>query len=273
MAAEKVYDSDRRPPEFWEEMVALWTYRDLIYQMVARDIKVRYKRSVLGIAWTMLNPLLMMFVLTLVFSHLFRWDLPNYPIYLLSGTLLWNFFAQATTMGMQQLVWGSSLLHRIYVPRTVFAVSSVGTGLVNLALAMVPLCFIMLLTGAPFQPAVVFLPIAVLQAALFTLGVTLLLSTLAVVFPDIIEMYQVLLMAWYFLTPVFYPAKILPEPYVFWLKINPLHHLVAAFRGPIYWGTVPSLESVAVTSLMSIVVFATGWLVFTSKAEQIIYRL
>ncbi|MEM4297362.1 MAG: ABC transporter permease [Nitrososphaerota archaeon] len=273
MAIERIYDSGQTPPPFWEEMVALWTYRDLIRQMVARDIKVRYKRSVLGIAWTMFNPLLMMVVLTLVFSHLFRWDLPNYPIYLLSGTLLWNFFAQTTTLGMQQLVWGGSLLHRIYMPRTVFAVSSVGTGLVNLALALIPLSFIMLLTGAPFRPALVFLPIAVLQAALFTLGITLLLSSFAAVFPDIIEMYQVLLMAWYFLTPVFYPVKVLPESYIFWFKINPLHHLIAAFRGPIYWGTIPSLESISVTSLMALVVLAAGWLIFTSKAEQIIYRL
>lgn len=273
MAAERIYDSAQSPPGFWEEAVALWIYRDLIQQMVARDIKVRYKRSVLGVAWTMLNPLLMMIVLTLVFSHLFRWDLPNYPVYLLSGTLLWNFFAQTTTMGMQQLVWGSSLLHRIYVPRTVFAVSSVGTGLVNLALAFIPLCVIMLFTRAPFRPALLFLPVSVLQAALFTLGVSLLLSTLAAVFPDVIEMYQVLLTAWYFLTPVFYPAKILPEPYAFWLKINPLHHLVAAFRGPIYWGTVPSSESIVATSLIALIVLAAGWLIFTSKAEQIVYRL
>lgn len=273
MAKENVYDSAQTSPYFWEELIALWTYRDLIHQMVARDIKVRYKRSVLGVVWTMLNPLLMMGVLTLVFSHLFRWDLPNYPIYLLSGTLLWNFFSQTTTLAMQQLVWGGALLHRIYVPRTVFAVSSLGTGLVNLTLALIPLSLIMILTGAPFRPGLVFLPVAVLQAALFTLGVSLLLSSLAAVFPDIIEMYQVLLMAWYFLTPVFYPAKILPEPYAFWLKINPLHHLIAAFRGPIYWGTVPSLESIVATSLMALVTLTLGWLIFTSKAERIVYRL
>ncbi|WP_322799225.1 ABC transporter permease [Thermoflexus sp.] len=268
-----VYDSARRPPAFWEELVALWTYRDLIYQMVARDIKVRYKRSVLGVAWTMLNPLLMMIVLTLVFSHLFRFDLPNYPVYLLSGTLIWNFFAQTTTLGMQQLVWGGGLLHRIYVPRTVFAVSSLGTGLVNLALALIPLSGIMLLTGAPFRPALAFLPVAVLQAALFTLGVSLLLSSLAAVFPDTIEMYQVLLTAGYFLTPIFYPERILPESLAIWLKFNPIHHVVAAFRGPIYWGIVPSIESIVATSIMALLVLAVGWLVFTSRAEHIIYRL
>ncbi len=273
MANGIVYDSARRPPSFWEELTALWAYRDLVVQLVARDVKVRYKRSVLGVAWTMLNPLLMMVVLSLVFSHLFRWDLPNYPVYLLSGTLLWNFFAQTTTLGMQQLVWGGALLNRIYVPRTVFAVSALGTGLVNLGLALIPLGLIMLATGTPFRPALLFLPAAVLLAAAFTLGVALLLSSVAVVFPDIIEMYQVILTAWYFLTPVFYPAKILPEPYGLWLGLNPMHHLLAAFRGPIYEGALPSAEAFAASAVLALGVLAAGWLTFTARADKIVYRL
>jgi ABC-type polysaccharide/polyol phosphate export permease len=273
MAGEVVYDSARRPPAFWEELKALWAYRDLIRQLVARDIKVRYKRSALGVAWTMLNPLMMMVVLTLVFSHLFRFDLPNYPVYLLSGTLLWNFFAQTTTLATQQLVWGGALLNRIYVPRTVFAVSALGTGLVNLTLALIPLGLIMLATGAPFHPALVFLPAAVLLAAAFTLGVSLLLSSAAAVFPDIIEMYQVILTAWYFLTPVFYPAKILPPEYGFWLTLNPMHHLVSAFRGPVYAGEFLSAGGFLVTAGLALGALGLGWLIFTARADKIVYRL
>ena len=99
---EPIYDSARRPLPFWEELVEAWRYRDMVVQLVARDMKVRYKRSVLGIAWTMLNPLMMMVVLTLVFSHLFRVALPHYPIYVLSAMVLWNFFAQSTTAAMIQ---------------------------------------------------------------------------------------------------------------------------------------------------------------------------
>lgn len=271
--AEAVYDSAQRPPAFWEELTALWAYRDLVRQLVARDIKVRYKRSVLGVAWTMLNPLLMMGVLTLVFSHLFRFDLPHYPVYLLAGTMLWNFFAQTTTQMMQQLVWGGALLNRIYVPRTVFAISALGSGLVNLGLGLVPLGLIMAATGAPFTPALAFLPVAILLAAAFTLGVGLLLSSLAVVFPDIIEMYQVLLTAWYFLTPVIYPSRILPEPYATWLKLNPMHHLLAAFRGPIHGGVVPSAKSLAASAALAAGILLFGWLVFTARADKIIYRL
>jgi len=273
MAGEVVYDSARRPPPYWEELTALWAYRDLVRQLVSRDIKVRYKRSVLGVAWTMLNPLLMMLVLTLVFSYLFRWDLPRYPVYLLSGIILWNFFAQTTTLAAQYLVWGGSLLTRIYVPRTVFAVSALGTGLVNLLLALIPLGLIMIVTGAPFYPTLVLLPLAILLAAAFTLGVSLLLSSIAVLLPDIIDMYQVILTAWYFLTPIFYPEKIFPAEYGLWLKLNPMRHFVAAFRGPIYFGTFLSAEGLLATAALAVGTLALGWLTFTARADKIIYRL
>jgi len=273
MASEFIYDSARRPLPFWEELIALWAYRDLVRQLVARDIKVRYKRSVLGVVWTMLNPLLMMVVLTLVFSHLFRWDLPHYPVYLLSGTLLWNFFAQTTTLAAQQLVWGGALLSRIYVPRTVFAVSALGTGLVNLTLALIPLGLIMLVTGVSFHPALIFLPLSIFLAAAFTLGISLLLSSVAPLFPDIVEMYQVILTAWYFLTPIFYPVKILPPQYRFWLKLNPMHHLIAAFRGPIYEGVFLSGEGLLGTMVLALGTLSLGWFIFTKRADSIIYRL
>lgn len=137
------YDSARRPPPAVEELQALWRYRDLVVQLVRRDLVARYKRSVLGIAWTMLNPLGMMLVLTLVFSHLFR-TVPAYPAYVLIGLMAWNFFAQSTVMAMRQLVWGGTLLQRIYMPRTTFAVSAVGTGLVNLVFAFIPLLVVLL---------------------------------------------------------------------------------------------------------------------------------
>src|SRR5439155_19436287 len=132
-------DSARRPAPPIEELQELWRYRSLVVQLVSRDIKTRYKRSVLGVAWTMLNPLMMMLVLTLVFSNLFRFSVQHYPVYMLSAQIMWTFFAQTTTAAMSNLIWGGSLLTRIYMPRTVFAVAAVGTGMVNLLLSMCPL--------------------------------------------------------------------------------------------------------------------------------------
>ena len=271
--ASVVYDSAQRSPVFWEELVALWQYRDLIRQLVSRDIKVRYKRSVLGVAWTMLNPLLMMGVLTVVFSHLFRASVPNFPVYLLAGTLLWNLFAQSSTNAMQQLVWGGALMTRIYIPRTVFAVAAVGTGIVNLLFALVPLGLIMILTGARFTLALFFLPISIFLAACFTLGVALILSSLVVIFADILDIYQVILSAWYFLTPVLYPAEIIPVKYRPFLLLNPMYHLVEIFRIPIYSGTLPPQQHIVGALVAAATTLLAGWMIFTFRVEKIIYEL
>ncbi|MCS7312692.1 MAG: ABC transporter permease [Acidobacteria bacterium] len=269
-----VYDSARTPPSFWEELVELWRYRDLVVQMVLRDVKVRYKRSWLGVAWTMLNPLLMMAVLTLVFSHLFRFELPYYPAYLLSGLILWNFFAQSSTQAMLHLLWGGSLLTRIYLPKTVFAVAAVGTGLVNLLLALIPLAVVQWAIGAPLHgSAWVWLPIPIVLTAMFTLGIGLVVSSFAVYFPDFVEMYQVGTLAWYFLTPVLYPKSIIPEAYRWWLNLNPMYHLVEVFRMPIYYGYPAGPHTLAAATVAAIGTLVLGWLVFTSRARTIAYRL
>lgn len=268
-----VYDSAASRWKAWEELEQAIKYRNLIVQLVRRDILSRYKRSVLGVAWTMLNPLGMMLVLTIVFSQLFR-GVPAYPVYILSGLIAWTFFAQTTTMAMNQLVWGGALLSRIYIPRTAFNLSSIGTGLVNITLSLIPLAAIILITGNPLRPAALFLPIAILLLALFSLGVGLLLSTLAIYFPDVTEMYQIALLAWMYLTPIIYPPEIIPEAYrSLMLNLNPMYHFVVLFRKPLYEGLLPSAEQVAVALVIALVASVSGWLVFSNRADEFAYRV
>src|SRR5215813_10034882 len=140
-----IYDSAKRGSPALDEIRGILQYRDLIYQLVRRDIVTRYKLSILGIGWTMLQPLGMMVVMTLVFSNLFQ-SIKGYPSYILSGLIAWTFFSQTTTAAIHQIVWGGTLLHRIYLPRTSFAVSAIGTGVINLIFSLVPLMVIMLIT-------------------------------------------------------------------------------------------------------------------------------
>jgi homopolymeric O-antigen transport system permease protein len=268
-----IYDSAQRISPFREEFVQAWRYRDLIVQLVQRDVRTRYKRSVLGVAWTMLNPLLMMTVLTLVFSNLFRFDVRDYPVYLLSAQILWTFIAQTTTAAMSQLLWGGALLTKIYVPRTVFALAAVGTGLVNLVISLLPLLFIALAINAPLGPSLLLLPIPILFAAGFALGLGLLLSTIAVVFPDLVEMYQIVVTAWYFLTPIMYPKMIIPEAYRWLLNLNPAYHLVEAFRAPVYAASSAGPNTLAAAGVVAVATLVLGWFVFTSRAEKIPYQL
>jgi ABC-2 type transport system permease protein len=267
-----IYDSTKRGSSALEELRGIFQYRDLVYQLVRRDIVARYKRSVLGIAWTMLQPLGMMIVMTLVFSSLFQ-TVKGYPSYILSGLIAWTFFSQTTTAAIHQIVWGGTLLHRIYLPRTSFAVSAIGTGLINLMFSLVPLIAIMLITGRPIRGSIIFVPIAMILLAAFALGVGLILSTLAIYFPDVTEMYQIILIAWMYVTPIIYPEEILPEAYRFWVtNLNPMYHLIKIFRMPLYDGVLPGWIELAIASGIAIITLVIGWLFFAKKADEFTYQ-
>jgi ABC-type polysaccharide/polyol phosphate export permease len=269
-----IYDSARQGSAALEELKAIFNYRYLIVQFVRRDILTRYKRSSLGVAWTMLNPLGTMLILTIVFSRAFGGSQEGYAAYVLSGLIAWNFFAQSTNAATLHLVWGGSLLKKIYIPRTSFAVSATGTGLINLLLSLIPLLLVMLVIGVPIRWTIIFLPIPILLLAMFALGMGLLISTMAIYYADIAEMYQITLTAWMYLTPVIYSPEILPEVYRLWIiRLNPMYYLIELFRMPIYYGQVPDLSLVLISAGIAFFTLFAGWMFFTSKSDEFAYRV
>ncbi len=161
----------------------------LLLNLVRRDLTVRYKRSIIGFFWTMLNPLLLMIILTIVFSTIFRFEgIDHFETYFLSEYLVFGFFAQTTVTSMASLSWNGALMKRVRVPKSIFAISTTISGLINLCLAYIPLFIIMIVRGAPIRPSVLFLPVSFLIIGMFTLGVSLLLSALAVYFEDVQHM-------------------------------------------------------------------------------------
>lgn len=268
-----VYDSARHQTPIFHELQEIFQYRELLAKLISRNIKTRYKRSVLGIAWTMLNPLLTMIIMTLVFSNIFRANLEHYTVYLLSGLVFFNFFAQTTSSAMNELVWGGNLMTRIYLPRSIFAFTALGTGLVNIVLSLIPLALIMLVTGAPFRLSLFYLPFSILLVAMFALGVGLFLSTLGIYFTDVLEMYQIVLTAWMYFTPIMYPIEIIPAGYRWVFRLNPLWYLLEVFRQPIYLGNLPDLQTLTVACLLSSVTLIFGWWFFTRKADEFAYRV
>jgi homopolymeric O-antigen transport system permease protein len=272
MASHPYYDSSIHKVPALEEIREIGRYKYLILQLTRRDILARYKRSFLGVAWTMLNPLGMMVVLSIVFSQLFS-TVESYPAYILSGLIAWNFFAQGTNAAMSGLVWGGSLIQRIYIPRTSFGVSAIGTALVNLLLSLVPLLLVMLVTRTPINLAIFFLPISIISLACFALGIGLILSTMAVYFPDVAEMYQIILLAWFYLTPIIYPEEILPANLHWILKLNPMYYLINLFRLPLLYGRIPTFEEFLPAALCGIGALIFGWIFFTSKSDEFAYRI
>ena len=222
----------------------------------------------------MLNPLGTMLILTIVFSQAFGGSQEGYAAYVLSGLIAWNFFAQSSNAATLHLVWGGSLLKKIYIPRTSFAVSATGTGLINILFSLIPLLIVMLITGVPIRWTIIFLPIPILFLAMFALGVGLLISTMAIFYADIAEMFQIALTAWMYLTPIIYSPEILPEVFRFWItRLNPMFYLVELFRMPIYYGKVPDLSLVLIAGGISIVTLFAGWIYFTGKSDEFAYRV
>ncbi len=267
------YDSAQRLPPLIEEILALIKYRELIVQFITRAIKTRYKRSWLGVLWTMLNPLLTMIVLTLVFSRLFRFSIEHYPVYVLSGLTAWVFFSSSTSAAMGEMLWSGSLLSRIYVPKSVFAVSAVGTGLFNLLIALVPLLVIALATGVAVRPALLVWPLAIGLLGCFALGVGLLLATAAVYFADMLPVYEVILTIWLYATPIIYSLDIIPTQQAWIIKLNPLYYLVTLFRTPLMQGEIPELRVWVIAGVSALVAIILGGWIFTSRSHEYAYRV
>jgi len=270
---QEFYDSEKRGHLAIEEFKILFKYKDLIVQLVRRDLVSRYKRSALGIAWTMLNPLGTMLIMTVVFSRVFG-QVKSYPAYILTGLVVWNFFSQTTVHCMDSTLWGSDLFGKIFLPRTAFIVSSIGTGIVNILISLVPLFSIMLITNVSIRLTVLLFPVVLLLLAIFSLGVGLLLSAYSVFFPDIAEMYTIILMAWMYLSPVIVPEDVLGKiANGLILKINPLYYFIKLFRSILYEGQLPSISLVVTAAAISLTVFIIGWLVFTKKSDEFAYHV
>ena len=248
-------------------------YRGLLVELVSRDIKTRYRRSYLGILWTVLNPLLMMVVLTVVFSTLFVHSIHNFPVYFLSGRVLFDFFSQATRDSTVAIVRNSSLITKIYIPKYIFPLSKVMSAFINVGFAMLALLAVMLATGAPFFWTILLFPIPLFYLLGFCIGLGLLLAAITVFFRDIEHLYGIFLTLLMYMTPLFYPVSILPERFLIMLQLNPLYHYVKMFRDVVYLGTLPSLESHLLCLSMAIIALVLGGAVFYKLQDRFILHI
>jgi ABC-type polysaccharide/polyol phosphate export permease len=260
--------------EALKELLEVIRYRELLRNLVIRDIKVRYKRSVLGFAWVMLNPLLMMLILSLVFSALFKVTVANYTAYVLSGIIFWHFFSQGTSVALLGFTGNSDLLRKVYIPKMVFPLSIIISALINFILSLIPLFVILLITGTRISYHIVLLPAAILLLFVFSFGISLILSTITVFFKDMIYIYGgVLLMAWMYLTPVFYPPTIIPEQYRPLFSLNPLYHFIELFRGCLYMDSPLMYKHFIYSLAFSALALLAGWAFYHRYKDRIVYYL
>lgn len=246
-------------------------YKELIRQLVLKDIKLKYRRSYLGYIWSILNPLLMMVVLVVVFSNLFRFDIPNFAVYLLCGQVLFGFMSEATGMAVTSITGNAPLLKKTYVPKYIFTLSKVTSSLVNLLFSLIALVIVMLVTNVPFTWNILFMPIVLLEVYVFTLGLSLILATLSVFFRDIQYLWGVFTSIWMYLTPVIYPVSIIPDQYRWWYdNLNPMFGYIQQFRDIVLDGS--SLDtSLFLKGIITAVIFLfIGLSLFKRKQSQFI---
>lgn len=215
-------------------------YRFLLYQLVARDFKTKYKRSILGVLWSMLNPLMTMGVQYLVFSNLFRWDVENYAVYLLAGTVAFNFMTEATQMSLSSITGSANLITKVYMPTYVFPISKVLSAGINLCFSTLALYMIIFLQGMSLNIYHLLIPVLYLCLMLFSCGLGMVLSALMVYFRDVQFLYNVVVVLWTYLTPLFYPVSIIPERLMGIYSLNPMYHYVTFFRTLLLEARMPS---------------------------------
>lgn len=253
---------------------SLCRYRFLLSQLVSRDFKTKYKRSVLGVLWSFLNPLLMMSVQYVVFSNIFRYDnIRNYPVYLLCGIVFFNFFNECTSMGLNAIVQNAPLITKVYVPKYIYPLCRVLSSLINLSFSLIPLIIVSSIAG--LYPVWVWLLLLfdIACLALFCFGMSLLLSALMVFFRDIQFLWGVLLTVWTYLTPIFYPVDIIPARFLTLYKLNPLYHFVTFAREVILERTSPALVTYGACLCSAVCMLAIGAFCFAKTQKKFVLYL
>lgn len=248
-----------------------WRYKDLIKQLVVRDLKLKYRRSFLGYAWSILNPLFTMIVMAVVFSHMFSRNIENYPVYLFTGQILFNYMNISTNQAMHSVDGNANLLKKTYIPKYIFPFSKITSGLIDLLFSMGALILVMVATGQRFSIYNLLFPFVFLQLYIFCLGLGLFLAQANVFFRDIQYIYHTLTTAWMYLTPLFYPLEELPET-LGWLirHLNPMYFYIGQFRDLIYMNRMPGPVIVFAGCTAAVCMLLIGLFSFVRNQDKFI---
>jgi ABC-type polysaccharide/polyol phosphate export permease len=245
--------------------------RELIWALALKELRVRYKRSALGFMWALLNPLMMMVILTVVFSHIMRLPVQSYAIFLLSALLPWTFFSQALSYAVESIVGNGELLKKVKVAKAVFPLAAVISNVLNFLMSLVPLVLILAVLRFPLHWTWIFLPVPMLALFLFTLGCGFLCATLNVFYRDMSHIVQIVLQAWFYLSPVMYSLEFLPQRFRGLFRLNPMLYLLNEFRMAIYYGQMPTARSIAASLAIGLGFLIAGYGLFRRYEGSFVY--
>jgi ABC-2 type transport system permease protein len=243
----------------------------LIWALAMKELKVRYKRSVLGFLWALLNPALMMLVLTLVFATIMQFAIRHYAIFLLSVLLPWTFFSQSMGYAVEAIVGNGELIKKVNVPKLVFPVAAVVSNIINLLLSLIPLAILVPLMRHPFYWTWLYLPVPMVALIIFTLGVTFFFATANVYYRDFSHIVQVVLSAWFYFTPIIYSLDLIPANRQWLFKLNPLIYVINGFRLAVYYGMLPKWPSILMSFGCAFASLLIGFGVFRKYQNEFVF--
>lgn len=248
-------------------------YSFLLQQLISRDFKVKYKRSVLGVLWSLLNPILMMCVMAIVFTNVFRFSTPgvNYLTYLLTGLTYFNYFSEASNLSMSSVVANFSLINKIYIPKYIFPLSKCLFVGINFLLTLIPLYAVIILTGTGLNVYHILLPLSFVFLFLFTLGIGLILATISVFLRDMFYIYGIVIQILTYMTPIMYDINMLDPRLQVLLKLNPLYHIITFARTIILYHQIPGVQAFCVCVGSSVASLLIGVTVFRKNQDKFIY--
>jgi ABC-type polysaccharide/polyol phosphate export permease len=245
--------------------------RELIWALALKELVVRYKRSALGFLWSLLNPLLTMIILAIVFSTVMQIGIKSYSVFLLSTLVPWTFFAQALAYAVESIVGNGELLKKIYVGKSVFPVAAVLSNVINFLLSLIPLALVLLVLRFPFHWTWIYLPIPLLALVLFTLGCGFACAAANVFFRDVSHIIQIVLSAWFYVSPIIYPLDFIPKRFHVLFRLNPLLYILNGFRMAIYYGQLPTLMNVAMSLACGVGALVVGYLLFRRHQDTYVF--
>ncbi len=248
-------------------------YGFLMQQLVARDFKTRYKRSVLGVFWSLLNPLLTMTVQYIVFSTLFKSDIDNYPVYLLTGLVVFNFFTEGVGQALTSIVGNASLITKVYLPKYVYPVTRVLSSGINLLMSLIPLLFVAVITKEQFTRAYLMAPYFLICVMVFTVGFGMIMASAMTFFRDVQFLWGVLSMIWMYLTPLFYPVTIVQQDMRRYFDMNPMFHYVKAMRMIVMEGITPRPAEFAICTAWAFGMLLGGCLIFKKTQDKFVFYI
>ena len=257
-------------------------YKFLMSQLILRDFKIKYKRSVLGVVWSLLYPILMMSVMALVFSNMFRFqvDGTSYLVYLLTGIIMFQYFSEASNLAMTSVVFNFPLINKIYIPKYIFPLAKCLFVGINFVLSLIPWFLIIVLTqfGLGNYPASInlyylILPLIFLCLLLFTVGMGFFLSCVSVFLRDVFYIYGIILTIWQYFTPIFYSIEIIPAKLQFLFQFNPLYQYLNATRTIVLYGQCPTALNLILCVAYALIALLVGCVVFKKNQDKFIYYI